>query len=832
MYISLSLKPAKVPSFDQQTQLKTDPKKVDWSATIKYHAKLRNDNAILSTYMQMESLDVLPDNSTLPLIFKACTRLNAFERGKKIHSSIEGTNLIKDVKVGTAVVDFYCKCGHVTEASEVFGKMNERDLVLWNAMISGYVGCGYFEGAIWLFKKMRMEGFVPNSRTLVALILACEGLLEMRLGKEIHGYCLRNGFFYLYPHVGTALIGFYLNFGVRISSLVFDLMVVRSAVSWNAMITGFFDAEDFVKALELFVHMVKDGIEFDMITILVVIQASADFGSLQLGMQIHQMAIKLSYVGDLFIQNALLNMYAENGSLKLACHLFDNVITRDVALWNSMISAYIDYAYYEEANSLFSTMRTKTREDERTIAVMLSLCAEAADGLKMGKSLHALACKNGMRMDNSTANALLRMYADLNCAESALKVFNEMSDVDVVSYNTLILALCSSNLRVCGDETCLNIGRSIHGFVVKQGIETNLSWNTSLADMYISCGDETTAKYLFEICPDRDLILWNAMIAAFLKKNKNGEALLFFNRMISEEEPNSVTIINVLSTCSDLANLPYGQCLHAYAARRYSPISLNLSLANAFITMYARCGSMQNAEKIFKTLPKRDIISWNTMITGYGTHGSACDAILAFMQMLEDGFRPNGVTFLSILSACRHAGLIEKGLQLFNSMVQDFKMTPSRAHYGCVVDLLCRSGRLDEAREFINAMPIEPDASIWRALLSACRVHSNIKLASEIFEHLVTLEPENAGNYILLCNLYAAAGLWSEVRKIRTWTKEKGLKKPPGSSWIAIRGQTHSFTAGDTSHTQSEKIYEILNSLLVIIRGYGYITDKLDNEED
>lgn len=824
-----------------------------WNSIIKHHTKLKDDHAILTTYTQMASLGIAPDNATLPLVLKACARLSAVESGKNIHSSILGTSLIGDIRVGTALVDFYCKCGLIEEARKVFDEMRVRDVVSWNALISGYVGCFYHEEAVFLFREMEREGFKANSRTVVALLLACEDGLEIRLGKEIHGYCLRNGFFDLDPHVGTALIGFYLKFDVRISRLVFDLMIVRSIVSWNAMINGYVDVGSYLEALNLFLSMLENGVHFDSVTMLVVIQACAEFESLQLGMQIHQMAIKLNYVGDLFIVNALLNMYSENGILASSCALFDTIPTCDVALWNSMISAYIDFGCYEEALSLFISMKNKgVKEDERTISIMLSTCAKFADGLRKGKSLHAHAIRCRMKMDVSLGNALLSMYAELNFVEAVQNVFAELRSLNVISWNTMILALAHSKMRseawqlfgvmrksefkpntytiisilaTCEDETCLNVGRSIHGFVVKHGIEVNLSLNTMLTDMYMNCGDEASARTLFESCTNRDLISWNSIIANYINDNQVHEALLLFNRMISEVEPNPVTIINVLSSCTDLANLPQGQCLHAYVIRRHSYLGFNLSLANAFITMYARCGSMQNAKKIFDTLPRRNIISWNAMITGYRVHGRGYDAILAFLQMLEAGYQPNGVTFLSVMSACSHSGLLEKGLEIFQSMIQDFNITPELAHYGCVVDLLGRGGRLDEAREFIKSMPIEPDASVWRALLSACRVNYNTKLAENIFEKLVELEPMNPGNYVLLSNIYAAAGHWLEVRQIRTWLKEKGLNKPPGISWIVVRSQVHYFTAGDMSHLQSDKIYANLNSLLSTIKENGYVPD-------
>ncbi|MBA0847383.1 hypothetical protein Goshw_017112 [Gossypium schwendimanii] len=802
----------------------------------------------------MQSLGLTPDKASLPLVLKACQKLNAIETGKRIHSSIRDTNLIEDVRVGTALIDFYSKCGFLEDARKVFDEMSERDLVSWNAMISGYAGCEEIEEVVFLVMTMQREGFRPNSRTLVAMILVCDKVAEVRLGKAIHGYCLRNGLFDLDVHVGTALISFYLSFfDVRASHLVFDLMAIRNTVCWNAMIMGYFDVGESSKALRLFEQMLMDGVEFDSVTVLALIQASAEFGSLELGDQIHQMAIKCSYSNDLFIVNALINMYAEIGCLKSACKLFDGIPTRDVALWNSMISVYIDYSYYGEAISLFIKMRTEgNKEDERTTVLMLSLCAESADALRKGRSLHAHACKTGMGMDINIGNAILNMYAEQNCMDSVRKVFGQMSNVDVISYNTLILVLARNNLGIeawetfgimresdvkpnsytiisilaaCKDETCLNIGRSLHGFVIKQGIEVNAPLKTALTDMYINCGDETTAMNLFESSHGRDLISWNALISTYVKNNQAHEAFLVFSRMVSEVEPNSVTIINILSSCTHLAHLPQGRCLHSYMIRRESSLGRNLSLQNAFITMYARCGSMRNAEKIFETLTRRNIISWNAIITGYGMHGRGYDAILAFSQMLEDGFQPNEVTFISILSACSHSGMIEEGLQLFDSMVHDFNITPQLAHYGCVVDLLGRAGRLDKAREFIESMPIKPDASIWRSLLSAYRDHCYTKDAKAIFEKVVELDPMNPGNYVLLCNVYAAAGLWPEVSEMRRHLRAKGLRKPPGISWIIVRSQIHSFAAGDRSHPMADKIYANLNSLLQSIKEIGYVPD-------
>lgn len=421
----------------------------DWNSIIKHQTKLKNDQAILSTYTQMESLGIAPDSATMPLVLKACGRLNAIDKGVRIHSCIRDSDLIKDVRVGTALVDFYCKCGLVTEASKVFDEMPERDLVSWNALISGYAGCSCYKEAVLLFMEMRKAGLTPNSRTFVALLLACGEMLELRLGKEIHGYCLRNGLFDMAAYVGTALIGFYMRFDAVLSHRVFSLMVERNTVSWNAIITGYLDIGDYAKALKLFSSMLTDGVQFDAVTMLLVIQACAQSECLRLGMQLHQLAIKFNFIDDLYILNALLNMYSDNGSLESSCALFNAVPTSDAALWNSMISAHVAFGSHAEAIALFIKMRLESiKEDERTIVIILSLCEDLNDGSIWGRGLHAHAVKSGMELDAFLGNALLSMYAEHNQIDAAQNVFEKMRGLDVISWNTMISALAQSKFRV------------------------------------------------------------------------------------------------------------------------------------------------------------------------------------------------------------------------------------------------------------------------------------------------------------------------------------------------------------------------------------------------
>lgn len=828
-----------------------DPR--DWNSILRHHTHKKDDHAILATYTQMQALGIQPDKSTLPLILKACARLRAIGKGKKIHFDIQQTDLMSNVRIQTALLDFYSKCGYTERAYQLFVEISVRDLVSWNAMISGYVGNAQYEEAILMFMEMERANLKPNAVTAVALLLACGELLRLKFGKAIHCYCLKNGFLYSNAHVGTALIGFYSKFDVRLSSIVFNLMDVKSIVSWNAMIQGYCNNGDSLKTFELFEQMLVSGLTFDSVTMLAVIQACTENGLLKLGIQIHQLAIKFQLHTNLFVGNALLNMYSKNGSLESSCKLFESISNPDVAFWNSMISAYIEFGYIVEATTLFSRMQLEGIEREKkSIAIMLSICAELESGLRQGKTLHAHVLRSEIKLDVSLGNAFLNMYSDLNSVDDALKFFREMNGSDVISWNTLILALARNKLRgqaltffmemrekkvtpnshtlvallsAFEDATCLNMGRAIHGYALKHNLNIDFSLNTSLVDMYMNCGKEAMARTLFDRLPERDLISWNALMASYIKHNKPSEALLLFHRMISEVEPNSVTIITALSACTHLAHLPLGRCLHAHATRRELFLDYDLSLGNALLTMYARCGSMQNAEGIFNFMRRKDIISWNAMIDGYGMHGHGHHAMMTFTQMLGEGIRPNGVTFLSLLSACSHSGMVEKGLSIFNSMTKDFNINPELVHYACVVDLLGRRGYLNKASEFINSMPIKPDASVWRALLSGCRVYSKTEIAKIAFEKIVEIEPENVGNYVLLSNIYSAAGLWEEARKLRLQLKQKGLRKPPGNSRIVVRNQVHCFTAGCRSHPQSDKIYAKLNHLVSSFKENGYVPD-------
>lgn len=386
------------------------------------------------------------------------------------------------------------------------------------------------------------------------------------------------------------------------------------------------------------------------------------------------------------------------------------------------------------------------------------------------------------------------------------------------------LATVVTVLPACAHLSSLQQGKRFHSYIIRSGLDSHVSVANSLIDMYCKCKDIEAAHILFYEMPKRDVVSWSVMISGYAQSGLGREALRLFCQMrLTDIKPNSATIISVLPACAQLAGLHQGKCIHASIIR--NGFDSDISVGTALLTMYAKCGSIELARRLFEKMRVRDVVSWSAMITGYGMHGYSEEAIMLFSDMKREGMKPDHVTFIGVLSACSHTGLVDKGWQYFDSMKREYFITPRVEHYACMVDLLGRAGQLDEAYNFIKRMPVEPDASVWGSLLGACRIHRNIELVKCVSEHLIELEPENIGNYVLLSNIYAASGRWDDVAKVRTILKGKGLKKSPGCSWIEVKNQVHAFISGDRSHPESEKIYAMLDSLTMQIKGAGYFPD-------
>ncbi|XP_023739829.1 pentatricopeptide repeat-containing protein At5g66520 [Lactuca sativa] len=458
-------------------------------------------------------------------------------------------------------------------------------------------------------------------------------------------------------------------------------------------------------------------------------------------------------------------------------------------------------------------------------------------------------------------NSCLKAFAESDSPNDAIRLFYQLCKHDV----PLDAFTFSFLLKACTKLSYGLYGRIIHGFIEKLGFQSNLFLQNSMVHLYAVSGEIDNACLLFDKMSERDVVTWNIMITQLVKKGNVDEAYGFFSRMPERNvrswtsmimgfvqcgkpkeaidlftqmedkmlSPNEVTLVAVLAACADIGALDLGKKIHDSLNKK--GFTTNIHICNTLIDMYIKCGCLESALTIFNNMEKRTIVSWSAMIQGLAINGKGEEAFKLYSQMIQSQIKPNGVTFIGLLHACSHMGMVKKGLQLFTNMTKDYKIIPRIEHYGCMVDLYSRAGLLQEAHEFIKNMPIKPNGVVWGALLGGCRVHKNIEIAEEAIKHLLELDPLNDGYYVVLSNIYAEAKRWDDVARVRKLMRDNGVKKTPGSSSISINGKVHEFVAGDETHPENDAIQERWKELLEEMKKRGYVPNTsvvlLDIEE-
>lgn len=448
--------------------------------------------------------------------------------------------------------------------------------------------------------------------------------------------------------------------------------------------------------------------------------------------------------------------------------------------------------------------------------------------------------KFGLDFDAFVRNSLVSAFAHCGYVQCSRRLFVEIAEKDAVSWTALINGClrnghavealeCFLEMRSSGVEvdevTVVSVlcaaamlravwfGRWVHGFYVESGrVIRDVYVDSALVDMYSKCGHCDDAVKAFNEMPVRNMVSWGALISGYVECSKCEEALRVFQEMIVEGiEPNPSTLTSALTACAQLGALDRGRWLHGYVDR--NGLELDSKLGTALVDMYAKCGSLDEALLVFENLSAKDVYPWTAMINGLAIHGDALGSLNLFSQMRRSGVQPNGVTFLGVLGACAHGGLVDEGLELFRMMRTDYRLQPNVDHYGCMVDLLGRAGRLAEAIKFIKNMPMEPTPGVWGALFGACMIHKAFELGEQIGNHLIKLQPHHSGRYILLANLFSRCQKWEAAANVRRLMKGKGVDKSPGCSWIEVNGLLHEFIAFDESHPESVHMYMMLESV-------------------
>eukprot|EP00268_Persea_americana_P004926 TRINITY_DN11622_c0_g2_i4.p1 TRINITY_DN11622_c0_g2~~TRINITY_DN11622_c0_g2_i4.p1 ORF type:complete len:608 (+),score=101.42 TRINITY_DN11622_c0_g2_i4:232-2055(+) len=557
--------------------------------------------------------------------------------------------------------------------------------------------------------------------------------------------------------------------------------------------------------------------------------------------EIHALLVTCGIFQDRFVQTKVIDFFGRSGNFQYAYDLLYQIQLQcpfTCFPFNSLIAAYAGSSKMPHLAILVfkRLLADGFAPDMYTFPVVLKSCAKFI-GVGEGKQVHGVVVKMGFLCDLYVQNALVHVYSVCSECEDASKLFNEMPVRDVVSWTGLIsgcvrggsfceavnwflkmdvepnAATLVSVLVACGRLGDWKMGKGMHGMICKREFELDLVVGNALIDMYVKCQCLDDAKHVFDQIPRRDVMAWTSMISGLVQCKRPKEALELFHIMqASGVEPDKVVLATVLSACASLGALDYGRWIHEYIKRW--GIESDTHIGTAMVDMYAKCGCLDTALQTFHGMHNKNIYSWNALLGGLAMHGHGKEALNHFTQMVKIGIRPNEVTFLAILSACCHSGLVEEGHRYFDHMTRVYNLAPKIEHYGCMVDLLGRAGLLDEAQDLIRAMPMEPDVLIWGAMLSACKAHGDVKLSQQILRNLLELQSHDSGVYVLLSNIYATNDRWEDATRLRSLMKVKGIRKAPGSSVVEVNGQTHEFLAGDSDHSQLGEIHLMLNTLM------------------
>lgn len=446
---------------------------------------------------------------------------------------------------------------------------------------------------------------------------------------------------------------------------------------------------------------------------------------------------------------------------------------------------------------------------------LIKACTLLTDHVN-GKTLHGHVWKNGFSTHVFVQTTLVEFYSNLGQVCDSRKVFDEMSERDVYAWTTMI----SAHVRNNDVESAEKL------FDEMPERKNTATWN-AVIDGYAKLGDIEHVEVLFSKIPSKDIISWTTLMSCYSKNKRYGEVVKLFHEMVNEGMvfPDEVTITTVISACAHLGALGLGKEVHFYLM--VNGFGLDVYIGSSLIDMYAKCGCVERSLLVFYKLREKNLFCWNSMIDGLATHGYAKEALRMFEKMVMEGIRPNGVTFVSILTACTHAGFIEEGRCFFASMIEDYCISPQVEHYGCMVDLLSKGGLLEDALEMIRGMGCEPNGFIWGALLNGCKVYRDLEIARVAVRNLMVLEPNNSGHYSLLVNMYAEVNRWSEVAKIRTEMRHLGVEKRcPGSSWIELNKEIHVFAASDKFHSSYGQVHLLLVELDEQLRLVEYVPES------
>ncbi|XP_042508353.1 pentatricopeptide repeat-containing protein At3g50420 [Macadamia integrifolia] len=668
---------------------------------------------------------------------------------------------------------------------------------------------------------------------LAAIVQKWSSTTSIRLARQLHAHILLVSAIFTGPSASPFLSNNLLSIYAKCGSLqdsqrMFDRMPQRNIVSFNALISAYSRLPHHaLSAFQLLPLMINEGFTPNSLTFSSLIQASSSLEEHSLGSAMHSQVVRYGFFNGVCVQTSLLGMYSNCGDLEAANQVFSYIVDRDAIAWNSIIFGNFKNQKILEGLQLFGSMvRDGSIPTHFTYSMVLNACSRIRD-CRSGKVIHAHVIKSDSPADVPLQNALLDMYS--NCGETgtALYVFKNIKNPDLVSWNSMITGYSERGvgdkamdmfiqllrtsverpdeytfaavISASGTLPASDYGKPLHAQVEKAGFQQSVFVGSTLVFMYLKNCEMDSANKLFSLVPGKDDIVWTEMITGHSKMGDGETALKYFYYMQQEgHKADSFALSSALSSCADLATLKQGEMFHTQVVK--AGYHADIFVCGSLVDMYAKNGNLIAAQLVFSSSSYPDLKCWNSMLGGYSHHGKAEEAFKLFDEIVKQGLRPDEVTFVSLLSTCSHCGLVTEGKFFWNYMKEN-SLEPGPKHYSCMVSLLSRAGSLQEAKELILKSALSDSyPELWRILLSCSVMYKNLRIGVYAAGEVLRTEPEDSATHILLSNLYAAVGRWDAVAEIRKKIRRLMLEKDPGLSWIEIRDIIHAFSSGDQSH--------------------------------
>lgn len=741
---------------------------------------------------------VLTSRLSLAPLLKLSLASGYIWASETVHAYAVKIGLGWDTFVSGTLVNIYLKFGKIREAEFLFDGIPERDDVLWNLMLRAYVEKGFENEAFHFFADFHRSGLHPDDDSVRCVLSAISDVcsdIGRRHKEQVQAYAIK---LFLFDDDSNVILE-------------------------NKKLSEYLQVGDNYGAIECFVNMIRLNMEYDGVTLVVALAAVAGTDDLCLGQQIHGMTLKSGFSSDVFVGNSLINMYSKMGYVWFAQKVFCGMQELDLISWNSMISSCVQSGLEKESVNLFiNLLRSGLRPDHFTLAGVLKACSSLPEGLCLSKQIHVHAIKYDNVVDSFVSTALIDVYSRSGNMAEAEYLFENKDEFNLATWNAMMFGYVLSNnshkalglfylihkngerldeitlataVKACGCLLGLEQGMQIHAYVMKSGFDSDLFVSSCILDTYIKCGDMVDAHSMFNDIPTPDNVAWTTMISGCVENGDEELALSIYHQMrLSGVLPDEYTFATLVKASSSLTALEQGRQIHANVIK-LDCVS-DPFVGTSLIDMYAKCGNIEDAYILFKQMDVRNIALWNAMLVGLAKHGNGEEARKLFKVMKAHGMEPNKVTFIGVLSACSHSGLVSEAYEYFHSMREKYGIEPEVEHYSCLVDALGRAGRTEEAEKLIVSMPFEASASMYRALLGACRVQGDTETGKRVAERLLALEPSDSSAYVLLSNTYAAANRWDDVTSARGTMERKNVKKDPGFSWIAAKNKGSSVCNG------------------------------------